>query len=228
MEKNLEEKKEMTIKIQTMDSSFPITLPTTSTVQQLKDIISSKYTIGNSPEIESKYLYRGVCAIILTLIATGLFSAVWINFVIDHTVPTATINYDNNSVVNDKYFSVPRTATISVRDNYFEFTELSFDQRSDNDEKMFVLTTTDINGNALDTCLPKVDISDDRQSATIYFEGDANYTITPTDSFMDFSAQAVQLSEIDGTEAAYDFCVDQSVPEFLEVTYSDKSAIEKK
>ena len=149
------------------------------------------------------------------------------NFVIDHTVPTATINYDNNSVVNDKYFSSPRTATITVRDNYFEFTELSFDQRSDNDEKMFVLTTTDINGNALDTCFPKVDISDDRQSATIYFEGDANYTITPTDSFMDFSAQAVQLSEIDGTEAAYDFCVDQSVPEFLEITYSDKSAIEK-
>lgn len=149
------------------------------------------------------------------------------NFVIDHTVPTATINYDNNSVVNDKYFSSPRTATITVRDNYFEFTDLSFDQRSDNDEKMFVLTTTDINGNALDTCLPKVDISDDRQSATIYFEGDANYTITPTDSFIDFSAQNVQLREIDGTEAAYDFCVDQSVPEFLEVTYSDKSAIEK-
>ena len=56
MEKTIDEKKEMTIKIQTMDSSFPITLPKTSTVQQLKDIISSKYTI---PQINQRLIFQG-------------------------------------------------------------------------------------------------------------------------------------------------------------------------
>ena len=56
MEKTPNEKQEMTIKIQTLDSSFPITLPTTSTVQQLKDIISSKYTI---PQINQRLIFQG-------------------------------------------------------------------------------------------------------------------------------------------------------------------------
>ena len=56
MEKTPSEKQEMTIKIQTLDSSFPITLPTTSTVQQLKDIISSKYTI---PQINQRLIFQG-------------------------------------------------------------------------------------------------------------------------------------------------------------------------
>ena len=39
---------------------------------------------GMKKSIEPKYIYRGVCAIILILIATGLFSLVWIPFVKDH------------------------------------------------------------------------------------------------------------------------------------------------
>ncbi|WP_407720439.1 hypothetical protein [Ruminococcus sp. JE7B6] len=142
------------------------------------------------------------------------------SFVIDHTVPTAMISYNNNNVVNGKYFSSPRTATISVSDNYFEFTDLSFDQSKDNVEKMFEISAEDINGKIIDNALPEVTISEDKQSATLYFEKDANYKISAVaDKFVDFSNQQVQLSEADGTEAALEFCVDKTDSEFLEVEY---------
>ena len=143
------------------------------------------------------------------------------NFIIDKTKPKATISYDNNQVLNERFFAGTRTATISVRDKYFLFNEKSFDQSADNTEKMFRITAKDAVGN--DVGQPEVELSEDKQSATIYFVSDANYTIEKTDKFTDIAANPAELYSAAGTEAPYEFGIDQSNPEPIEITYTDNT-----
>lgn len=139
------------------------------------------------------------------------------SFVIDKTKPYAKIFYDNNNVTNEKYYSASRTATVSVTDDYFEFPNHAFEQNSE--DRMFDITATDINGNNVDS--PKYDIIWDRQSAKVYFEDDANYTIKPTRKFTDIAGNQIDLKTTDGVLNPYEFCVDKSEPEALEISYTN-------
>ena len=150
------------------------------------------------------------------------------NMVLDKTAPVATISYDNNSAVNDTYYAAPRTATISVSDDNFEFTDTSFNLTDKETGEMIKLIATDINGNPLaaeNAGIPTVFISENKQIATINFPGDAVYKIEMPD-FSDKAKNSAIVKDED-VQNPYKFCVDNSKPEELKITYTDKDSITK-
>ncbi len=143
------------------------------------------------------------------------------DFAIDTSIPAAIIKYTDNGYVNGKYYAQGRTASITVTDNYFEFTEGSFinlnaDKPGENDTRMFVITAKDNNGNEI--AQPSFQITPDKKTATIEFAGDGYYNIEVNkENFVDHAGHEVQLEA--KSENAYDFCVDTTAPEPINITY---------
>lgn len=152
-------------------------------------------------------------------------SAVLEDFVIDKTAPTATITYDNNYVVNEKFYKDPRVATITVDDSNFEFTERSFDQSEGNKNNiMWRFKTTNIKGDKLEkdkykNVVPKAEIGYDKKTATVTFAGDGMYKIESTAKFTDKAGNAVVLDDT-GAQNPYEFGVDKTEPDYLTITYN--------
>lgn len=142
------------------------------------------------------------------------------HFSIDTKDPTAVIKYDDNVVSNEKYYAQKRTATITVSDDYFKFTEGSFinlnaDNKDEEDTRMIVITTKDNDGN--DIAQPSFTISPDGKTATLEFEGDGHYTVQPTGKFKDHAGHPVGLKA--ESDNPFEFCVDTSAPKPIEITY---------
>lgn len=126
-------------------------------------------------------------------------------FTVDKTLPTISVAYDNNSVLNGKYYKAPRTATIIITEHNFRASEVR------------VTTTAALNGGAI--AAPTAggwSSYGDRHTAVVSFPGDGDYTfdITYSDLAGNASADYAQDS----------FTVDKTNPELEISGVKDKSA----
>ena len=86
-------------------------------------------------------------------------------FTVDKTLPTVSVSYNNNDVLNGHYYSAARTATVTITEHNFRASEVR------------VTTTASLNGSSISA--PSISgwsTSGDRHTATISFSGDGDYT----------------------------------------------------
>lgn len=86
-------------------------------------------------------------------------------FTVDKTLPTVSVSYNNNDVLNGHYYSDTRTATITITEHNFRASEVR------------VTTTASLNGSSISA--PSVggwSTSGDRHTATVSFPTDGDYT----------------------------------------------------
>lgn len=86
-------------------------------------------------------------------------------FTIDKTLPTVSVSYNNNDVLNGHYYSAARTATVTITEHNFRASEVR------------VTTTASLNDSSISA--PSISgwsTSGDRHTATISFSGDGDYT----------------------------------------------------
>lgn len=126
-------------------------------------------------------------------------------FTVDQTLPVISVAYDNNNVINGRYYNAPRTATITIIEHNFRA------------EDVRVTATAALKGSALEAPV----IGDwssygDRHSAVISFQGDGDYTFDIDDTDMAGNAS---------TDYAMDsFTVDKTGPKIVISGVADKSA----
>jgi len=132
---------------------------------------------------------------------------------IDLVAPVITVEYDNNSVVNEKYFSAPRTAVVT-------YTERAdhFDQIKAEDLLVESITATDINGKEIEEAYSITwDSNTDTQdpdkntfTAVIEFNKDANYTVSF--AYADKAGNSNNYVAVGESAAPYDFVIDTVDP----------------
>lgn len=117
-------------------------------------------------------------------------------FIIDKTSPTVELSFDNNDVLNEKYFNRNRTAVIKVNEDYFT-------PASD----MIVVTAETLKGEKLTPPTPKWD----GNVATVEFVEDAKYTLSVSDKLTDRAGNPYnKLTVAEGTKCANDFIIDKT------------------
>lgn len=92
-------------------------------------------------------------------------------FVIDKTLPTINVSYDNNNAQNEKYFKAHRTATITIVEHNFDVNRVNITQSSA------------LAGNAIANPTVAWVSNGDTHTGTIHYNADGDYTfdITMTD-----------------------------------------------
>ncbi len=116
-------------------------------------------------------------------------------FVIDKTSPEITVQFDNNSAVNESYFKAERTATITVVEHNF------------NEAAMDVL----VDGKKAEVKWHKADDAVDTYYAEYVFANDAHYAFEVNG--MDLANNAnIGVSLAEGTVAPWAFTVDKISP----------------
>ncbi len=137
---------------------------------------------------------------------------------VDTTAPIVTVSYDNNRVVNEKYFNAARKATITVEEHNF------FPQ-----DIVSVFTAVDVNNNPVgveDYAAKLVDIKNWYKEGNTYttelaYIVDANYTFSF--DYTDKSDNKMEFSYAEDAVATEEFTVDTVKPENLTIEYSDDS-----
>ena len=118
-------------------------------------------------------------------------------FVIDKTAPQVTIAYNNNNVLNNKFFGKSRKATVTVTDTNFKgLAKMVAVKATDKDNKEVTAPTIKWNGKV----------------GTFNCSKDAYYTVSVDKSeFVDLAGnKAVVFTE--GQKAPYNFVIDGTVP----------------
>ena len=118
-------------------------------------------------------------------------------FTIDKTPPTVSVTFEGDSkVYNEHYYQHPRVAVIKVTDNNFCLANdmLQFSTKPEES----VAPTVTAAGNTI----------------TVYFPGDADYTMSFTDKFRDMAGW-----QYVSDENTYSLCVDGTAPENLKIEY---------
>ncbi|MBQ8026766.1 MAG: Ig-like domain repeat protein, partial [Clostridia bacterium] len=127
-------------------------------------------------------------------------------FVADRTAPVVDVEFNNNEVKNEKYFSDSITATVTV-------TDVNFDPAN-----TFAL----INGNRIDWTEDKNFATDDpakhRMIVPITEDGNYTFNVIATDKAGN-AAAGVNYAE--GTAAPEEFTIDTNKPERPKISYSD-------
>lgn len=118
-------------------------------------------------------------------------------FTIDKTIPTISVNYDNNEAANGKYFKSPRTATVTINEHNFDVTRVTFTR------------TATLDGTTI--TLPNVSWanSGDVHTATIPYTADGDYTFDVTMS--DLAGNESAIANYGNSAAAKDFTVDRTI-----------------
>ncbi len=126
--------------------------------------------------------------------------------VADRTAPVVDVEFRNNEVKNEKYFSADRTATVTV-------TDVNFDPAN-----TFAL----INDKRIDWTEDKNFATDDpaKHRMIIEFEKDGDYTFTVIATDKAGNA-AAGVNYAEGTAAPEEFTVDKTEPTELNISYSD-------
>ncbi len=148
-------------------------------------------------------------------LATMSGSAVYESNIItvDTTKPVMNVTYDNTVGSENKYFDKDRTATITIDDRNFRPNEVEL-----------TIKSADVDGNEIVFDYSElVSWSDWNQDGTVWtatvpFNKDGNYTVDLT--YNDIAQNKVE------NDYHTEFCVDKSVPENLEIIYSE-SLLEK-
>ena len=119
-------------------------------------------------------------------------------FVFDATKSKIEVSFDNNEVLNDKYFKANRTATIKITEHNFDATkvDLSVTENGVDTSSNYALNWS-TNG--------------DVHTATVLFENEANYTfaISAIDKADNENEPVVYA---DGSKATNEFTIDKSRP----------------
>ena len=126
-------------------------------------------------------------------------------FTIDKTAPVVTVEYNNNSATNDKYFKAARKATITVVEHNFDETAMD------------VL----VDGKPVSVEWKKDDSVADTYVAEYTFTGDAHYVFDVKG--LDHANNASDAAKAaEGSVAPWDFTVDTSGPVDLKISYEPK------
>lgn len=125
------------------------------------------------------------------------------SFVIDKTLPTISVSYDNNEAQNGKYFKAHRTATITVVEHNFDVNRVSITQ------------TASLAGETKSVPAVSWVNSGDIHIATINYNEDADYTfdITMTDKAGNKESNVNYGSSV----AAKEFTVDTTYSNIVKV-----------
>ena len=118
-------------------------------------------------------------------------------FVIDKTAPQVTIAYNNNNVLNNKFFGKSRKATVTVTDTNFKGSaKMVAVKATDKDNKEVTAPTIKWNGKV----------------ATFNCSKDAYYTVSVDKAeFVDLAGNKAVVST-EGQKAPYNFVIDGTVP----------------
>ena len=118
-------------------------------------------------------------------------------FVIDKTAPQVTIAYNNNNVLNNKFFGKSRKATVTVTDTNFKgAAKMVAVKATDKDNKEVTAPTIKWNGKV----------------ATFNCSKDAYYTVSVDKAeFVDLAGNKAVVST-EGQKAPYNFVIDGTVP----------------
>ena len=124
------------------------------------------------------------------------------DFTIDKTGPVISVEFDNNTAINENHFKAERKATITVVEHNF------------NEAAMNVL----VDGNKAQVEWRKVENAVDTYAAEYTFTGDAHYTFGVNGKdFADNANDGVATAE--DTVAPWAFTVDKSSPVGLKISY---------
>lgn len=132
---------------------------------------------------------------------------------IDITSPTIDITYDNNTALNEKYFGAKRTAKVVITERANHFNSVA----ATNGIK---ITAVDANGETVEDAFRIGGFTTETHgdnpdktthTAEIYFEKDANYTLSV--SYTDAAGNANEKVNTADSVAPYEFTVDTLSPE---------------
>lgn len=118
-------------------------------------------------------------------------------FTVDRTLPTITVDYDNNNVKNNTFFNDVRIATITITEHNFDIYRVDFVQgaRLNGEEIAFPAISWEHNG--------------DVHIATIVYDEDGDYTFDVT--VQDMAANNSEAVNYGDSVAPESFTVDQTI-----------------
>ncbi len=132
------------------------------------------------------------------------------HIVVDRSIPSVEVVYDNYSASNGKYYNAPRTATIMVTERYMLARDVNFKFTAKDVTGAPVNITTDYNKYLKqDSSWTK---NGNVYEAKITFDQDAHYNFT-----FDCADMAGNKAE---TFNSGDFVIDQTLPQNLKISYS--------
>ena len=131
-------------------------------------------------------------------------------FTIDGTVPKITVSYDNNTVVNGKYFASGRTATVVINEHNFDAARIQITATASLDGKSITVPSKDVKWND----------SGDNHSATIPYTADGDYTFDI--KFTDMAGNVCDTPDFGTSTAGKDFVVDTDIDKPM-ITINDAS-----
>ena len=120
-------------------------------------------------------------------------------FTIDGTVPKITVSYDNNTVVNGKYFASGRTATVVINEHNFDAARIQITATASLDGESITVPSKDVKWND----------SGDNHSATIPYTADGDYTFDI--KFTDMAGNVCDTPDFGTSTAGKDFVVDTDI-----------------
>lgn len=126
-------------------------------------------------------------------------------FTIDKTVPTISVAFDNNNALNGKYYSTPRTATITVNEHNFNGSEVQTAINATLQSQG--ITPPGVNGWSG---------GGDIHTATVHFGTDGDYSFNI--NYTDMAGNPATVYNVE------QFTIDQTKPEIEIFDVIDKSA----
>lgn len=127
------------------------------------------------------------------------------SFTIDKTIPTITISYDNNDVLNDNYYKADRVATVVIQEHNFDSSRVNT-----------IITATDDGQAVTAPVISGWSTSGDTHTATISYSSDALYTFDI--EYSDKAGNAI------ADVAEQSFYVDKTMPSVSITEIVDQSA----
>lgn len=124
-------------------------------------------------------------------------------FVVDKTVPTINVSYNNNEAQNEKYFKAFRTATITIVEHNFDV------------NRVVITQTSSLAGNAITNPSVSWVNSGDVHIGTINYNADGDYTFDIT--MTDRAGNKESAVDYGNSVAAKDFTVDTTYSDIVKV-----------
>ena len=140
--------------------------------------------------------------------AGNKMQTLYYSFGIDSVGPTITIEYDNNSVRNGKYFNKDRIATVTITDR-----NINYKDRDDIPGKVFINTQDDaIISSGFDHSDGGGNGANDTWTKTITYNKDGDYTLSFEGTKDALGNDVEDIIFVDGTQAGEAFTIDKTAP----------------
>lgn len=133
---------------------------------------------------------------------------------IDITQPVINVEYDNNNVINDRYYNAKRISTITVYERNFDESDMNIDITSSSGKKPYMsdwITYTDIQNP-----------DNTRHIMTIEYNDNSDYTFDI--SYTDMAGNVAKETNYNGSTAPDDFTIDLTDPEIM-ITFDNNNYV---